>query len=244
VYRDNLKQYLSINLGTDGVPLLTLGTTLAGSIRINNVDTGKSWPTGRYVHVVMWYNMTSDEAALDMDDTRILDWTEVEANITSFDEVQLLRKILVTPDSGAIYVDDLAVETYSVSTMAWYRFDETKDSRVEEFTGWVEPAPLLDPPANTWQPPVWDRLVPYAGNLAKNEGSAAGARVSSAPVRWDRDPTEEWTAEFLFYFPRDATNTFNLLSLMAIDSFGGYGAEIHLRWVGGQRGRSALGGSA
>jgi hypothetical protein len=233
VHRASAAQYFSLMLGTNGTGFVTLGTNLDGTIRVNGIDTGVSWVVGRYARVALWYDMAADKVALDYDGTNIVAWTPLGAGMTRFDEVRVQRTAFGAMDSGAIYVDGLAVETIPLSTWAWWRFDEQTGTRTEDVTGWFSPGKLVAAPPSPWRAPLWDQLI-VATNRVQNDSSYAGPKMFSVPVRHGRPPSLDWTFETIFYFDRAATNSFYLF-LMNGHASGTdpYGSMVEIWWQSG-----------
>ena len=131
IHRANRAQYFSLNLGMGETAALTLGTTLAGNVHVNGVDTGVPWVTGRYAEVVLWYDMQGGRAHLQYDDAVILPWTAMGAAMTKFNRVWALRTRIGASDTGAIHVDDLAVESMLDGVVGWWRCEDTAEGAVE-----------------------------------------------------------------------------------------------------------------
>lgn len=236
VYRGNMSQYLTIALGTGSVSHLTVGNTMSGAIYVNGITTSVSWITGRYAKLVLWFDMANGSVMLDYDGTNVLPWTSMPSWISRYDHIKIVRSTLLIPATGSIYVDDLAVETVSLYTWAWWRFDEQMGLRTEEFTGWFNVGTLTNAPPDPWCPPLWDRLT-VASNAAAsekdmyyNQASFAGPKQPSTKARYNRYPTADWTLEMLFFFDRNVTNSFHFYRMEDDALSPSPGSLIWLSW--------------
>jgi hypothetical protein len=198
IHRTNRAQYFSLNLGMDETAALTLGTTLAGNVHVNGVDTGVPWITGRYAEVVLWYDMLGGRAHLQYDDAVILPWTAMGAPMTQFNRVWVLRNRIGATDSGVIHVDDLAVETVLQGVHGWWRCEDTAGHLLREHTGHFAPGALVDPPAQTRRDGIWASV--QSGNDAHpNAGSVSGFRAFDIPATAAMPASTDWTLELVFF---------------------------------------------
>ena len=104
----------------------------SGHVHLDGTDTGISFVTNKFVDVVLYYNMSTDQASLDYNGTNIQTWVDMSGSVaTQFNEIGVSRE----SGSGAVYVDDLFVEVFPASTVGWWRFEEGSGSRTAERTG-------------------------------------------------------------------------------------------------------------
>lgn len=198
IHRANRAQYFSLNLGMGETASLTLGTTLAGNVHLNGIDTGVPWVTGRYAEVVLWYDMQGGRAHLQYDDTVILPWTAMGAAMTKFNRVWALRTRIGASDTGTIHVDDLAVESVLDGVYGWWRCEDMAGNLLREHTGHFAPGVLSDPPAQPRQDGIW-KTVQSGADSHPNAGAVSGFRAYDIPATAPMVASADWTVEFVFY---------------------------------------------
>jgi len=145
LYRENVNQLVSIWLGKNGFPLVTVGQDSGDdTILLNAIDTGVPFVTQMYAQVTVHYNMDDNKACLDYDGNRIVDWTDAGGVVNvQFDTFAVSRLSAGTGTEGAVYFDDVVVETFRDSTVAWWRFEEGSGGTSSEQLGRFAPAPLI-----------------------------------------------------------------------------------------------------
>lgn len=133
IFCERTDQTVTLSGGYNGSKKLQVvldGTS--GHIYLDGTDTGVSVVTQEFADVVLYYNMSTDQASLDYNGTNVQTWVDVSGSVaTQFNEVGVSRE----SGSGAVYVDDLFVEIFPASTVGWWRFEEGSGERVAERTG-------------------------------------------------------------------------------------------------------------
>ena len=214
IYRTNNAQYFSLVLGTGETAAITLGTTLTGRVRVNGIDTGVAWVTGRYAEAVLWYNLLTDQVTVQYDGAVILPWTALGAGMTGFNRIWVQRTKIGASDSGAILVDDLGVESLNPNVWGWWRCDDTTGGLVSEHTGHFAPAALIAPPAQPNQPGVWKTVQSGTDELA-NLGAISGMRASPVPATAAMPATRDWTLELVFLYDPSFPGNMHLFRLLS-----------------------------
>lgn len=225
IYRTNNAQYFSLVLGTGETAAITLGTTLTGRVRVNSIDTGVSWATGRYAEAVLWYNLLTDQVTVQYDGAVILPWTTLGAGMTGFNRVWVQRTKISSSDSGSIHVDDLSVESLNPNVWGWWRCDDTTGGLVSEHTGHFAPAALITPPPQPDQPGVWKTVQSGADELA-NLGAISGMRAYPVTATAAMPATRDWTLELVFLYDPSFPGNMHLFRLL--NSSPGANSEISI----------------
>lgn len=213
VYRENLNQYLTLQVGTNAATGISLETALNGEMLLNGVSAGISWPAGEWTRIVIWHDMDNQRTALDVDGISRIGWTNGVAQLTACSQVRLQRSKLLSTDSGVIYVDDLSVETVPLETAMWWRLDEVAGTHLEELTGWAQAVSVLGADA-LWRKPLFTRYRPANdGARYRNAGSMAGVVATNIPVRAARPQVYDWTLEWFYQAGASYTNTHDICSI-------------------------------
>jgi hypothetical protein len=213
VYRENLNQYLTLQVGTNATGGIRLKTDLDGTMLLNDVSAGIPWPAGEWTRIVIWHDMDNQRTALDVDGVSRISWTHGIASLTSCDQVRLQRSKLLATDTGVIYVDNLSVETVPLDTTLWWRLEESSGLHLEELTGWAQAVPVAGADG-FWRKPLFGDYRPVGEfALYRNAGSMAGLVVTNIPVRAARPQVYAWTLEWFYQAGTSYTNTHDLCSL-------------------------------
>lgn len=132
-------------LGKNGLPLLTVGQNPGdNTIRLNSIYTGVPFSTQMYAQITVHYNMDDNEVCLDYAGERILDWTDAGGSVnTQFNTFGISRLSAGAGTEGKVYFDNVVVETFLDSTVAWWRFEEDTGSTSSEQLGRFAPAAII-----------------------------------------------------------------------------------------------------
>ncbi len=193
-YRDDTNDAVGAYLELEGDQRLLL-VTKNGTVRLNAIDTGTPFITGRYVHVAFYYDMSNNRAAVDYDHIRILDWTDAGGTVsTQFNTLRLARTVQGLGAGGFALFDNIVVESFPADTVVWWRFDACESNILADVTGRFEPMVQYGL-GRQLEPSVSDPL--YAGEDVRNPHSFRYPWTRSTTNRQGMITFSNWTVECL-----------------------------------------------
>ena len=108
-----------------------------GHIKIDGIDTGVTAVTGRFAQVVLYYDMSGVRVTLHYDGRQIAQRSVLPTKKYELNHIGFRRK---TAGTGRVFIDDISVTTFPVSTVCWWRFEEGCGLYYEEYTSQFMPA--------------------------------------------------------------------------------------------------------
>lgn len=208
VYRGNRSQELSLEIrhgtgGTTGRSINVWSDPSSGLLNVGGINLGIQSITGRYVDLVLYYNMSNGLVAFDYNGSNVLPWTLYGGTVvTQCNQVGFARTREGAGSDGVTRLDNLSVEAFAPGTWAWWRFDRPvqggSTAWAAERLGHVKatPAPLDNPVAGA-SDPVWDGL-----GDTHNEGAQGYYYEIESSVQQATPRVTNWTVEAVFRQPK------------------------------------------
>lgn len=208
LYRSNRNQELSLEIrhgtgGTSGRSINVWSDASSGLLNVGGINLGIQSVTGRYVDVVLYYDMSSGLVAFDYEGSNVLPWTSYGGTVvTQFNQVGFARTREGAGTDGTTRLDNLSVEVFAPGTWAWWRYDRLASGGsslwAAERLGHVKatPAPLNRPVAVA-SDPVWDGL-----GDTRNRGAMGYYYEIEAPAQQASPRVTNWTVEAVFRQPK------------------------------------------
>lgn len=197
--RQNADQFFYLGLRSNTVSQLYISTDAAdSSIKVNEYDTGVVFPSGAYARFTLFYNQTTDEVALDLDGSRILNWQDI--GVASFSRIDniLFQRISGTSDSGGMYVDDVSVQTIPDAVRAWWRFEEGAGLVACEETGRFMPDTYVTQPGGGWlTTPTALQTLFNGTNAVRNRHASDSRNINAIDQAANIDLGTDWTLEWM-----------------------------------------------
>jgi hypothetical protein len=206
LYRDRAEDFFLATLytGTGGDALDITVNTNTGTLEIENQDTGVRCVTQQYANVTCYYNMTNDDYALDYRGTNIWSWGHSSTKpFTQFVSLGFVTKCRSNEPDRATYVDNVRVDTFPASTLAWWRFDDETPGRLPDRCGYFEPGSYYNLSAGH----VPSSCLPlYDGQSCRHDDFALRIPVVDNMYTGHTNvlAMDDWTLETIFRAQRDA----------------------------------------
>jgi len=202
LYRDNPSLSFSMDLMDGTTSRLKMGTdTSDGTITLGGTNLGVVYPNGVYATFTVFYNKSTDDIAMDLNGTRILEWQDI--GITSFSSIDNIRfrRICGSSDSGTLFVDDVSVQTIPLDVQAWWRFEEGIDPYAYEETGHFKPDTYIANVGGGWTSATPAVYSLFNGDEAvRNRKGRINTSINTLDQGKNIDLGNNWTIEFIASF--------------------------------------------
>lgn len=200
LYRQNLNQQVSMNLGNRSNQVVTVKSNLQRTrIVVNSYTTAVNFVVGEYANLTLYYDIDQHLASLDYAGTNIMPWRSVGSSSTNtLNAFSLRRDSVGLGTEGMVAFDEVVVETFPRHTWAWWRFERETYRMIPDRTGRFLPSERPSPGSTSrWVQPSWNMLS-VKGQPYHNRQALQQFHTSTLLV-----PTQEtgiqnfWTLEMI-----------------------------------------------